>query len=350
MKAATLLDTPGTSVHDVLEQLEKSGNGAVCLIDESGRLTGIITDGDVRRALLRGETTVAGFVNRNPVTMSYPATPHDVIDKLKTIHCRQMPLVDANNILRDLITVDDRDLPSQPNQVVVMAGGLGRRLGTITETTPKPMVSVGTRPILLHVVNMFTEFGFRDFIFCVNYRKDIIKEFFGDGSAHGVRITYVEELERMGTAGALALAKDILAEDFFVANADIIFDIDLEALLRHHKTAGALGTICTRTIEQEVPYGVINYDSAGCFEQVVEKPKYRLDANAGIYVLAEKALEFLGSPEYLDMTDYLNTLAGHGNISTFAIDGPWFDVGRPADLIQVDETLSLKSSQYRGNR
>ncbi len=347
MKDATLLYTAETSVHDVLQQLEKAGSGAVCLIDESGRLTGIITDGDVRRALLRGETAVEGFINRSPVTMNYPAASHEVIDKLKTIRCRQMPLVDANNVLRDLITVDDGDLPSQPNQVVVMAGGLGRRLGAITETTPKPMVSVGARPILLHVVNMFSELGFREFIFCVNYRKDMIKDFFGDGSAHGVRITYVEEVERMGTAGALALARNLLVGDFFVANADIIFDIDLEALLRHHKMTEAVGTICTRTIVQEVPYGIVSYDDAGCFNQVVEKPKYDLDANAGVYVLAAQALEFLGSPRYLDMTDYLNTLARHGKIATFAIDGPWFDVGRPADLIQVDETLSLKSSQYR---
>ena len=233
-------------MHDVLEQLENLQWTYVT--DESGRLTGIITDGDVRRALLKGETGLDGFINRNPVTMNYPAAPHDVIEKLKTIRCRQMPLVDADNVLRDLVTVDDRDLPSQPNQVVVMAGGLGKRLGTITETTPKPMVSVGAQPILLHVVKMFSEFGFRDFIFYVNYRKDVIKEFFGDGSDHGVRITYVEETERMGTAGALALAKDILGEDFFVANADIIFDIDLEALLRHHKSAGAIGTICTRKL------------------------------------------------------------------------------------------------------
>lgn len=328
-----------TTFEDAIRELDKQGVGFLPIVDSGNKLLGIITDGDVRRAILNKQYRLDAIINRQPATLNYKVTRSHAINYLKSIHRRHVPLVDDSNRLVDVVVLDDFQFNAKPNKVVIMAGGLGSRLGSLTEHTPKSMLSVGNKPLLSSIISHCYEYGFSQIYLCVNYKADVIKSYFQDGSQFGVSITYVEENQRMGTAGAISLIEDDFDDPFIVLNADILTTINLDMLLKHHEKMRADATMCVKEVEYQLPYGVVATNA----EQVIaleEKPVQKTLINAGIYVLNPAMIQLIPKQTYFDMTQlFEQALNGGMKVAAYTINEYWLDIGRLSDYEIANKDL-----------
>jgi len=226
-----------------------------------------------------------------------------------------------------------------PLEAVVMAGGEGRRLRPLTEDTPKPLLDVAGKPILARLVEHLARFGVRRCLVAINYLGDAVRDFLGDGGDFGVEVEYVEEREPLGTAGALGLVAGRLERTFLLVNGDILTRVDLAAMLGHHLASGAPVTVGTVPYRWRIPYGVIEASDAGGragIRRIQEKPLYRFETNAGIYVLEPEVLDELEPDVACDMVSLLNGLADrHGAVGRFPLVEYWSDIGLRADFERV---------------
>ncbi len=333
-----------TSIDEIVKALDGGGIGFLAFVDEQNKLVGVVTDGDLRRGILSKDLSVNSVINYDPMYMLSTETQESIVSKLKHVHRRHMPLVDDFGELVSVFSLDDIDFVSKKNVVVIMAGGLGSRLGELTKVTPKPMLVVGDRPMLQHLVEQFRDQGFYKFIFCLNYKKEVIMDFFDDGSRLGVNIQYVIEEEKLGTAGALSLIDgDILSEPFFVVNADVLANLDFGKVLENHMNTESLGTMCVRNYSIEVPYGVIKSEAGGRIESIEEKPQLKFDINAGIYVLNPKLLELIPKRQFYDMPSLFERLIEDNKKATiFRLEDYWVDIGKVEDLKKANDDLTIK--------
>ncbi|RSD27913.1 nucleotidyltransferase family protein [Vibrio pectenicida] len=334
-----LLYNEELTIKEVVKALDESGIGLVSFVDSENNLVGILTDGDLRRGILNNLENVKDLINFEPIKMASTSSKSEVIASLKYLHRRHMPLVDDNNKFISIFSLDDIDFVSRPNTVVIMAGGLGSRLGKLTKDTPKPMLHVGEQPMLLHLVEQFREQGFRKFILCLNYKKELIQEYFGDGSKFSVDIEYIVEEKRMGTAGALSLIKNKFEQPFFVVNADVLTNLSFDELLDYHIDKDALATMAVREYCHEVPFGVIK-KQGGKIIGIEEKPSISFDVNAGIYVLSPKTIEMIPEDQFYDMPSLFKKMASNGDdCHCFQIRGYWIDIGRKEELVKANSDL-----------
>lgn len=316
--------------------IDKAELQIALVVDERRRLLGTVSDGDVRRALLRGvtlEDDIRSVMNTRPLTVTPSWQPAAVDALMLRTGLRRMPIVTEGDAVRGL-AVPSRDVlrPAPTQRVVVMAGGLGKRLGKLTRNTPKPLLQVGTKPILETILDSFVEQGFTDFTFTVNYRAEMIMDYFGDGSRWGVAIDYVREREPLGTAGALALLPDRPETPVVVMNGDLLTRVDFRKLLDFHRLTGQTATMTVREHEIAVPYGVVDVRAQRVTE-LVEKPVKRYFINAGIYVLEPSCIDYLPQDTYCDMTDLFARLLEQGYpIGAFPIHEYWQDIGQVDDL------------------
>lgn len=337
--------TDDSTFEMAIEAIDKGGIGFLAVIEESGSLVGILTDGDVRRAFLKKNYKLASIINKKPEVMNHLSSRQEIILKLKSLHRRHMPLVDADGKFKRVFSLDEVDFYSRDNVVVIMAGGLGSRLGELTKEIPKPMLNVGSRPMLQHLVELFREQGFSRFIFCVNYKKEVIKEFFQDGSRFDVQVTYVEENQKLGTAGALSLIENKFEAPFIVINADILTNVNFPDLIEYHEKSAGVATMCVRAHEVQIPYGVVNSDENSKLVTIEEKPVVSFNVNAGIYVLDPIAVDYIPNNKYFDMPTLFDTLSGNDLSScVYHIRDYWLDIGRREDLQRANNDLSIKSS------
>jgi NDP-sugar pyrophosphorylase family protein len=216
-----------------------------------------------------------------------------------------------------------------------MAGGLGTRLRPLTDDIPKPLLKVGNKPILETIIRNFAEHGFVNITISLNYKGDMIKDYFGDGSDFGVNIDYVEENKRLGTAGALSLLKENPHEPFFVMNGDLLTDVNFSHLLDFHSFGNSTATMCVREYEYQVPYGVIQTKDSD-ITSIVEKPIQKFFVNAGIYVLSPSVFNDIPENEFFDMPTLFNILIEkQKKVSSFPIHEYWLDIGRMSDFEQA---------------
>ena len=243
-----------------------------------------------------------------------------------------MPLVDAEKRLIGLDTLDDLLKPKdKENRVVLMAGGLGMRLRPLTADCPKPMINVGNKPLLETILENFISYGFRRFYVSVNYKADVVKSYFGDGSKWGADICYLHEEKSLGTAGALSLIPEKPQHDLLVMNGDLLTKINFSQLLHFHKEKNAMGTMCVREYDFQVPYGVVQIEKDKMLG-ISEKPVHRFFVNAGIYVLAPQALDFVPHNTYLDMPSlFENMIAKKNEAVVFPVREYWLDIGQMSD-------------------
>jgi NDP-sugar pyrophosphorylase family protein len=215
---------------------------------------------------------------------------------------------------------------------VIMAGGRGTRLGALTDECPKPMLRVGGRPILETIILNLREYDVGQVYVAVNYRAEMIEDYFGDGSKLGLSIDYLRERERLGTAGALGMLPARPKDSFVVMNGDVLTKVNVTQLLEFHRNSRAAATMCVRQHDFQVPFGVVAVDG----NQVMgidEKPVRRDFVNAGLYALEPSVLDSVGPGQYLDMTTLLNSLIAAGNRAVaFPVSEYWLDVGRHADF------------------
>ena len=304
--------------------------------DGSGHLLGVATDGDIRRALLRHtplDAPVSRIMTHEPVVAQVDddrGTRRRAMEQRGLDH---LPVVDAEGRLIGLETL--RDVIARPrldNPVVLMAGGLGTRLGSLTAKRPKPLLTVGARPILETILLSIAAAGFHRFHIAVNYRAEMIMRHFGDGSRFGVEISYLKEKERLGTAGPLSLLPETPELPLLVMNGDILTKVDFASLLRFHRERAADATMCVREYGYEVPFGTVNVVD-GYAVHLAEKPVQQFFINAGIYMLEPHMLERVPAGRYFDMPELLQALIDDGGrLSVFPIHEYWQDIGRPEDF------------------
>ncbi len=329
-----------TNLREVMATIDAAELQVALVVDKSNKLLGLITDGDIRRAILQGKSLEAKafeFMTIKPKTASkntdYKRLEH--ILENKDIH--HIPIVDKDGVVIDLITKSSGRLkPNYDNQVFLMAGGLGSRLGELTKDTPKPLLKIGGKPILETIIESFVEQGFSNINLAVNYKKEQIKDYFEDGSKLAAKITYIDESKRLGTCGSLSLLGQKPKLPFFVMNADLLTKTDFKAMLDFHSSRSSLATMALRNYEIQIPYGVVE----SIAEEVMairEKPVEQYFINAGIYVLEPDAIDYIPKNEYFDMTQLFSQLLEFKQtINSYPIDGYWLDIGRLNELEQAN--------------
>lgn len=330
------LVSSSTSLRQTIEAITEGNMQIALVVDSENKLLGTVTDGDIRKAILAGKdlTITAGEAMRNQPITSAAKTPRAAVLNLmreKRIH--QMPLVDDDGRVVDVLTVDDMiGAHQKPNAVVIMAGGLGTRLHPLTEETPKPMLKVGGKPILETIIQSFIDQGFTNFFVSVNYKADVISKYFGDGSRLGAKINYLHEKSRLGTAGGLSLLPKNVNAPIIVMNGDLLTRISVDALLDFHERENAAATMVVREDHYQVPYGVVEVDGTQIVG-VEEKPVQRHLVNAGIYVISEAALENIPADTFYDMPTHFAKLSANGHhTAAFPLHEYWVDIGRLDEL------------------
>lgn len=320
--------------------LDKYGNGFLPVVDNDEKLIGIITDGDLRRGILNKNLTLQNIINFNPKTKKKEIPPYKLRKKLIDLKLRHMPIVDDEGKLIEIFILNDFKINQKPNWVVIMAGGLGTRLGELTKDVPKPMLEVGGKPILLHIINNFKSQGFSKFILCVNYKSEIIENYFGNGSSFGVEILYTKESKRMGTAGALSLIDIELNEPFLVVNGDLITEINYLDFLSFHVNSNSPATMCIKRYTYELPYACVSFDKNNTLLNLQEKPINEFFINTGMYILNPQMISLLKKDEYFDMPSlFEKAIENNFSPKVFVIDEYWLDIGQKEDFRKAQEDI-----------
>ncbi|QCU90469.1 nucleotidyltransferase family protein [Thiomicrorhabdus sediminis] len=330
--------SPSDSIREALTVLDQQSLQIVLVVDDNQALVGTVTDGDVRRALLRGETLnseVSSAMNRSPTIGLNNETEVVWHQKMLRKSLRHLPIADENNKVIGLYYQKGQVTEVRKNPIVLMLGGQGMRLRPLTETVPKPMLMVGNQPILETIVKHIAEQGFTEFYFCINYLGEQIRKHFGNGEKWGINITYIQENAAMGTAGALSLLPLLPKEPFIVMNGDLLTKINLCSLIKFHKEHDNKVTACVREYTQQVPYGVVELDGS-YVSQMVEKPSYRYFVNAGIYCLSPETLQLVPQNEFYDMPTLIaEILSDKEKVGGFPITEYWMDIGQMPDFEQA---------------
>lgn len=331
-----VLLSPSTPILMAIKIIDASSLQIALVVDEGGRLLGTVTDGDVRRGILKGlslESPINKVMNPKPIIARPEENRDSILEIMKLKQIRQIPVVNESGCVVDLEILEEMLQPRKlDNWVVLMAGGLGSRLKPLTDECPKPLLKVGSKPILENILSNFTENGFYKFYISVNYKADMIKEYFNDGSSWGIEIRYLEEEKRMGTAGALGLLPEKPSESILVMNGDLLTKVSFQNLLDFHLEHKALATMCVREYDLQVPYGVVRIDKQRLVG-IDEKPVYHYFVNAGIYVLEPCVLDFVPQNMSFDMPCLFNKLIEFSNETcVFPIREYWLDIGRVDDL------------------
>lgn len=341
------LVTPEMTLREALACIDRAGSQMALVVDDRRRLLGTLSDGDARRGLLKGlsladKVTVA--MHRSPTVARSIESRQSILALMRQRGLHQMPVVDAEGIVVGMEVVDDfLSTPERANWVVIMAGGLGKRLEQLTRDTPKPMLRVGSRPLLETIILGYAAQGFKRFYLAVNYKAEQIEQHFGDGSSFGVEIRYLREQQRLGTAGPLSLLPEVPAEPFVVTNADLLTKEDFGNMVDGHVASGADATMAVREYEMQVPFGVVR-ERDGYIEAIDEKPIQRFTVSAGIYVLSPQVLALVPCQTQFDMPELFEVKAQKGlRARCHRIEGYWLDIGRLPDYeranLEFDEVF-----------
>ncbi len=339
---ATILDAI-----ELTDRLGATGFQIALVVDDGDRLLGTITDGDVRRGILRRvplESQVTKIMNRNPRTGHLGDSTEALATSLKQNHVNFLPLLDAEGRVRRLESLETLGPApaARPNWVVLMAGGLGKRLMPLTNDVPKPLLEVGGKPILQTILESLIAQNFVNFYISVNYKAEMVMKHFGDGSRWGATIRYLSEDRKLGTAGPLGLIEEPPEDPLLVMNGDLLTRIDFASLLHFHREHAPLATLCVRAHDLQVPYGIVT-TSGHWVTSIEEKPIRKMFINAGIYVIEPALLDRISRNGYLDMPHLLHDLIdkpGRGesrSILAFPVREFWLDIGRPDDFDRAQE-------------
>lgn len=329
---------PDMTIKETLKVINEHACRIAFVVDESNKLVGIVTDGDVRRGLLADiplEEKVINITNKSPIICNKKeATSENVRKIINENYILNLPVVDDDNCLVDVFTYKNLGRNTKrDNPVFIMAGGFGTRLRPLTDNCPKPMLKIGNLPILEHMLNRFIENGFHQFYFSTHYLAEQIRDYFGDGSKWNVSITYIHEEKPLGTGGALGLLpKNEIKLPMIVINGDVMTKIDFGNLIDFHNERNSVATMCVMEYVHNVPFGVV--DINGYYVQsMVEKPTHRNFVNAGIYVLNSGIVHSVPLEQRVDLPTLLEGYLDKGQkVSSFPIHEYWLDVGRIDDF------------------
>lgn len=330
--------SPETTIGEAIEILDRSGVGILLVCNRQRRILGVITDGDIRRAILKSISfserciliTNKKFTYVKEGTSKKEAL--QIMDHGKNFFVNHLPVINNDGIVTGLLLrrdlINDKKLPLQ---AFIMAGGLGKRLRPLTDEIPKPMLKVGNKPILEHIVGQLCDTGIENIKISTNYLKDKIIDYFGNGNNFGVNIEYVKEEKPLGTAGSIGLV-DTPTEPLLVINGDVLTGVNFKAMFDFHVENEADMTVGVRKYEFQVPYGVIESDGHRICT-LKEKPIHEFFVNAGIYLIQPPMLSYIHTEKSYDMTDLVNELLQRRkNVVSFPIIEYWVDIGLPEDF------------------
>jgi dTDP-glucose pyrophosphorylase len=335
---------PATAtLREAIRNLDESALQIILVVTEEDVLLGTLTDGDIRRGLLRGldmSCAIDSLMTREPLMVPEGIPPKAVAQLMQMNKIHQLPVVDHRHRVVGLRVWYELQTTSQrPNLMVIMAGGLGARLRPYTEDCPKPLLPVSGKPMMEHIIERAKAEGFHRFVMAINYLGQMIEQHFGDGGRWQVEIEYLREKSPLGTAGAITLLEPRPEVPFLVSNGDVLTDIHYSELLDFHCRHGATATMAVRQHEWHHPFGVVRTNGI----EIVgfdEKPVARTHINAGIYVLEPSCVDALGVGEHCDMPTLFSRLQERGaRTIAYPMHEPWLDVGREDDL---ERAYSLK--------
>ena len=327
------------TLRQAMEAIDRSSMQLALIVGDDLCLKGLITDGDIRRAILRGvslETMVSDVMRTNPMVFRSQDSRDYVIRHMQKRKISHAPLLDASNKVIDLYILNELlSKRARSNPVLLMAGGLGTRLRPLTEKIPKPLLKVGNTPILETILTSFIENGFSHFYLAVNYKSEMIESYFGDGSRWDVEIKYLHEKKRLGTAGAQSLLPKDMQEPIIVMNGDLLTKVDFGEFLDCHMEQASVATMGVREYSWQVPYGVVELEGSQ-ISRIEEKPVHHCYVNAGMYVLSPEAVHRVPAEEYLDMPDlFRGIVAEKKKTAVYPIRDYWMDIGQMDDFRQA---------------
>ena len=325
------------TIGDAIRNLDQTALKIVLISNDAGVLEGSISDGDIRRGLLKGldlNSSITSIIHRDVLVVP-PELGRDLVMQLMVANkILQIPVVDDQHHVVGLHLWDEITSPLiRPNLMVIMAGGMGTRLRPYTESCPKPMLCVEGKPILEYIIDRAKSEGFNHFVLAINYLGHMIEDYFQDGSALNVRIDYLREQSPLGTAGALSLLNPEPVAPFVVTNGDVITDISYGKILDFHARQAATATMAVRLHEWQNPFGVVHTQGVEII-RLEEKPIFRSHINAGVYALDPAVLSYLSVATHCDMPSLFELLQVNAKRTVaYPMHEPWLDVGRPDDLV-----------------
>lgn len=333
-----------TTIKQALEIINNEALHVALVVNEDKKLLGVITDGDIRRSLLRGlslSDSAKLVMNNEPITAEIGTEKEHLITIMKKKSIMAIPLINEERTVVGLETLHSAlEQKKYDNPIFIMAGGFGTRLRPLTDTCPKPMLKIGDKPILEIIIKNFINSGFYNFFISLHFMPEIIRDYFGDGSKFGINITYIYEAEPLGTAGALSLLpKDTLGDSpMIIMNADLLTNMNFDQLLQFHEKTSSDATVCVREYEYRIPYGVIQGDGS-VITGIDEKPVQRYFVNAGIYVLSTKIIREMKENTRIDMPTLLEMHFKNNNVHMFPIHEYWLDIGKFDDFQRAQSDI-----------
>ncbi|EAJ6177339.1 CBS domain-containing protein [Campylobacter lari] len=340
MKIDELKLRANSSIKDALNIIGRLRVRLGIVVDENDDLLGIISDSNIRKALLNGydlNESIEKIYTKDPILVSEKTSEKDLLKLSAKYDIYDFPIINKNGKIIKIKSIASLLCKNKnPNYVILMAGGLGTRLKELTKNTPKPMLKVGNKPILETIISKFNAQNFENFIFCVNYKKHMIKNHFKNGEKFGVNIKYICENKKLGTAGALSLIKQDLKDSFIVMNADILTELDFNKLLKAHKKSKALMSVVLREYNHQIPFGVVELKNKNIVK-ITEKPMQKFLISAGIYVCEPCVLNLLKENEYLDMPNLIELIMQKGKVNSYMLDDYWIDIGRMDEFLKANK-------------
>lgn len=332
---------------NIEKALKVIGSGAMkiaLVVNNHHQLLGTLSDGDIRRGLLRKKTLKSGIkdiYNNKPIVARSDHSAEQLLNLCLENRVSHIPIVGKENQIIDLYSIDGTVSKKFDNYVILMVGGVGKRLRPLTNDTPKPMLKIGDKPILQIIVENFAKHGFTNIVMCLGYKSNVIKDYFQDGKGLGVNIQYVTEDQKMGTAGALTLLKKKPNKSFFVMNGDLLTNVNFEELLDFHESSNAKATMCVREYQFQVPYGVVEIDKDK-ITSIQEKPLHSFFVNAGIYMLEPEVIDLIPDNKIFDMTLLFDKLISQKNKTvSFPVQEYWLDIGNYSDFTKAQKDIKV---------
>ena len=335
-----------STIQQAIRNLDQVAIKIVIVVNLAGELQGTISDGDIRRGLLKGldlSSPIASIIHRNALVVP-PEMGREMVMQLMTANkIQQIPVVDEHHHVVGLHLWDEITTPSvRPNLMVIMAGGMGTRLRPHTENCPKPMLLVAGKPMLEHIIERAKLEGFSRFALAIHYLGKMIEDHFGQGDKLGVKIDYLREKSPLGTAGALGLLSPVPDAPFVVTNGDVVTDIRYGELIDFHIRHAAIATMAVRVHEWQHPFGVVQTQGVDIVG-LEEKPVARSHINAGVYALSPDALRGLKAGDHCDMPSLFQRMQADAKRTVaYPMHEPWLDVGRSEDLDRANAGTAKK--------
>ncbi|WP_339764469.1 nucleotidyltransferase family protein [uncultured Sulfitobacter sp.] len=339
----SILLRPDQAIRECLEILDKGSLRIALVVDDAMTLLGVLTDGDVRRALLRNitmDSPVSDIMTTTPVTADQHNTRKEIVELMEQKQLLVVPLLDGKTLVGLETLLRSGSARTYDNPVFLMAGGFGTRLRPLTNDCPKPMLKVGDKPILETVLRGFKNAGFYNFYISLHYLPNVVRDYFGDGSKWDVNIQYVLETEPLGTGGALGLLPDDMPDlPLIVMNGDLLTQVDYEILMKFHTKNSSQATMCVREYTYQIPFGVVNGEG-NQISGMIEKPSYRHFVNAGIYVIERALLNKVLKNQKMNMPDlFEQCIEDKKKVLMFPIHEYWLDIGRLDDFEKAQQDI-----------